>query len=293
MTEGNNDPLFPPATSAAIDRAEEAALENIRPGDYVVRRGVSISSPQVWLIWSTHYQLGEHRFDGHLPNMHTTLAKNLRLVEFRLATVAEIHKAGWTEELVRALFAQHPGGLSAVAVQNATVVFDTKTEEAAKVDIAYEQPPRQFAMEEPTLPEPSGFFQDLSQAAPPPSVRTFTSGATRDQNATKFAYTRHLDPAVLTSFVAYMHKHRIHSDGTPREPDNWKHGFGLPTLMESLGRHFWELWTRHEDNIPFGKMPDYLSDTERKALLEACNGILFNTMSYMRELNLANREPLF
>jgi len=58
-------------------------------------------------------------------------------------------------------------------------------------------------------------------------MRTFESGATRDDDGTKLDFDGFLSPQALEAYAKYMHKHRVQSDGKLRASDNWKHGMPL------------------------------------------------------------------
>lgn len=74
------------------------------------------------------------------------------------------------------------------------------------------------------------------------SLRTFSTGATRDTDIGKLDYEGFLSPEVLERYAQYMHKHRKQADGTMRASDNWQ--LGLPTreCMKSLMRHVIDFW---------------------------------------------------
>jgi hypothetical protein len=102
-------------------------------------------------------------------------------------------------------------------------------------------------------------------------MRVFKKGATRDNDQDKIDPEGFLSPIVLESFCEYMMKHRKTADGV-RDSDNWQHLFGekhLDVCMKSLSRHYLDLWKFHRGY------------KGRDTILDACNGILFNTMAYM------------
>lgn len=73
-------------------------------------------------------------------------------------------------------------------------------------------------------------------------IRTFEAGATRDTAQGKLDYVRALSPIALRRYVQYLDKHRLQSDGTYRDFDNWKKGLPNDTCLSSLGRHYWDVW---------------------------------------------------
>lgn len=75
-----------------------------------------------------------------------------------------------------------------------------------------------------------------------PEIRTFSTGATRDTAEGKLSYVKGLSPIVLRRYLQYLAKHRKQPDGSMREFDNWKYGIPKHTYLDSLGRHFVDLW---------------------------------------------------
>jgi len=100
-------------------------------------------------------------------------------------------------------------------------------------------------------------------------VRTFDTGATRDDDNEKLDYEGFLSPAVLRRFAEYMHEHRRQSDGKMRPSDNWQKGIPLDAYMKSMWRHFVEAWTAHRSG-----------DKNKEECLCA---LLFNVMGYLHE----------
>jgi len=102
------------------------------------------------------------------------------------------------------------------------------------------------------------------------SMREFDTGATRDTDADKLDYEGFLSPAALRAFAEYMHKHRVQSDGSLRDSDNWQKGIPQDEYMKSMFRHFMEVWEIHR-NHPEGDRVDALC------------ALLFNVMGYLHE----------
>ncbi len=83
---------------------------------------------------------------------------------------------------------------------------------------------------------------DLRQGMPPEQagIRTFSTGATRDQNDNKPDYLGFLSARYIKRFGAYMMKHQLQANGEKRAADNWKKGIPIPAYAESLFRHAME-----------------------------------------------------
>jgi hypothetical protein len=109
-------------------------------------------------------------------------------------------------------------------------------------------------------------------------MRTFESGATRDNTEHKNDYEGFLSPLVIRAYGDYMQKHRVQADGSIRDSDNWQRGMGLHVMIKSLWRHFMDLWAIHRGY----KTLDF--DGKEVIIEDALCGILFNTMGYFHEL---------
>jgi|SRR3989304_7319858 len=102
-------------------------------------------------------------------------------------------------------------------------------------------------------------------------VRKFETGATRDTDAGKLDYEGFISPIVLKRYGEYMSKHRVQSDGTLRDSDNWQKGIPKDQYMKSLLRHTEDMWLEHR------------GFEGREELEESVCAILFNTMGYLHE----------
>lgn len=114
-------------------------------------------------------------------------------------------------------------------------------------------------------------------------VKQFSTGATRSSQDGKLEYRRFLSPSVLRRYAEFMHKNRVQPDGALRDPDNWKKGIPIDSYMDSLGRHFMEVWLIHDDQEVIdekGKMVD---------LETALCSILFNAFGYLHETLKENK----
>lgn len=109
-------------------------------------------------------------------------------------------------------------------------------------------------------------------------MRTFDTGATRDDDTTKPDYEGYLSPLVIVRFGEYMTKHRKQSDGNMRDSDNWQKGIPLAQYLKSLFRHFVDLWSIHRELRPFEFKVEDDDDIE-----EALCAIIFNASGYLHE----------
>ena len=103
-------------------------------------------------------------------------------------------------------------------------------------------------------------------------MRTFTSGATRDDSADKPDYEGYLSPVVLQRFGAYMQQHSIQADGVQRASDNWQRGIPKEEYLKSAWRHFLAWWLAHRGG------------TSRESVEDALCALLFNVQGYLHAL---------
>lgn len=103
-------------------------------------------------------------------------------------------------------------------------------------------------------------------------MRTFETGATRDQDENKPDFEGFLSPLVLDRYAEYMHKHRKQADGTLRDSDNWQKGIPLPAYMKSGFRHFLDWWKEHRGH------------RTKEGLEEALCALIFNASGYLHEV---------
>lgn len=109
-------------------------------------------------------------------------------------------------------------------------------------------------------------------------IRVSSTGATRDSSVSKMEIVKYMSPLVVEAFGKYMLKHQIQSDGSKREGDNWKKGFGTThketqdICFDSLGRHFLDLWMEHD------------GFKSRDGIDEAFGGLFFNICGYWDSL---------
>ena len=110
-------------------------------------------------------------------------------------------------------------------------------------------------------------------------VRQFNTGATRDSEVGKNDYEGFLSPLVIEEFGNYMNKHRIQSDGTLRDSDNWQKGFGdkhYDVCIKSTWRHFLDFWAIHRGYKRFDS-----KDGHEITISEVICAIMFNVMAYL------------
>ena len=103
------------------------------------------------------------------------------------------------------------------------------------------------------------------------TIRQFASGATRDTEADKLDYEGFLCPLVLERYARYMHGHRIQSDGSMRDSDNWQKGIPRRAYMKSGWRHFMDWWMCHR------------TGADGEILENALCALLFNVNGYLHE----------
>ena len=103
-------------------------------------------------------------------------------------------------------------------------------------------------------------------------MRTFETGATRDEADCKPRYSGYLSPAVIQAYGRYMMRHQVCADGTFREPDNWKRGIPESAYLDSLVRHTVDLWRGSEDEMLTTELTE-----------ELCCAIMFNVMGLLYE----------
>ena len=106
-------------------------------------------------------------------------------------------------------------------------------------------------------------------------MRTFETGATRDEETDKLDYEGFLSPMVLERFAQYMHQHRVQADGQLRDSDNWQRGIPESAYMKSLLRHIMDVWTHHR----FPSTGGFDTDLE-----DSLCAVLFNTMGLLYEV---------
>lgn len=105
-------------------------------------------------------------------------------------------------------------------------------------------------------------------------VREFSTGATRGTKEGKLCYSGFFSPLVLKRVAEYMHKHRHLENGGLRAPDNWQRGMPVEEYMDSMWRHFFDVWANQRG---FGGL------AESDDLVEALCALFFNVQGMMHE----------
>ena len=118
------------------------------------------------------------------------------------------------------------------------------------------------------------------------SVRCFSTGATRDTDTGKLDYEGFDSPLVVRRYAQFMHRHRVQSDGTLRDSDNWQKGIPRDQYAKSLIRHVVEFWLAHRG---FEVQP--ASERDPQDVEDVLCAILFNAKGYLFELLKAKEEP--
>ena len=110
-------------------------------------------------------------------------------------------------------------------------------------------------------------------------VRTFQTGATRS-GGDKPEYAGYLSPRVIEAFGRYMFEHQVQPDGTVRECRNWQKGIPAESYMQSMFRHFMEVWTIYENGCGDA---DYAAEYEQE-MITSLMALLFNVQGMAHEL---------
>lgn len=81
-------------------------------------------------------------------------------------------------------------------------------------------------------------------------MRTFPTGATRNNDENKLDFEGFLSPLALERFAEYMHQNRVQDDGTLRDSDNWQKGIPREQYIKSMWRHFFQVWKSYRNGNP-------------------------------------------
>lgn len=110
-------------------------------------------------------------------------------------------------------------------------------------------------------------------------VRTFESGATRS-GGDKPEYAGYLSPRVLEAFGRYMFEHQVQPDGKIRDCRNWQHGIPAESYMQSMFRHFIEVWTVYEN----GRGDAVYAAEYEQEMITSLMALFFNVQGMAHEL---------
>jgi hypothetical protein len=104
-------------------------------------------------------------------------------------------------------------------------------------------------------------------------MRSFDTGATRDTAEGKLDFEGFVHPLFLEQYAKYMNMHRLQSDGTLRDSDNWQKGIPQDICMKSLFRHFFEMWKLHRTGV--------YNREQYRDFMAGAMGIIFNVQAYV------------
>lgn len=109
------------------------------------------------------------------------------------------------------------------------------------------------------------------------TLRTSPTGATRDTATGKIEPWGFTSALVERRFSEYMDEHRVQSDGSVRDSDNWKKGLLTEWYKHSLSRHILDL-KLHLEGFPEEAVElDY--ETVLCAVLFNVQGLLHNHLA--------------
>lgn len=109
-------------------------------------------------------------------------------------------------------------------------------------------------------------------------IRQFETGATRDSDDHKLDYEAFLSYPVLERYAQYMHAHRLQSDGTLRDGDNWQKGIPISAYRKSLLRHAFQLWGVQRNYDVYDDKGEIVDESD------AICAVIFNAMGMLHEL---------
>lgn len=107
------------------------------------------------------------------------------------------------------------------------------------------------------------------------TLRTFSTGATRDTAEGKLEPWGFSSALVEKAFCEYMNGHRTQSDGNLRNSDNWKRGIPVDAYWHSLSRHVLDLRLQWEG---------YPGSARSADMIESLCAIRFNVDGLLHEL---------
>lgn len=102
-------------------------------------------------------------------------------------------------------------------------------------------------------------------------MRTFESGATRDDDTNKLHIEGYINPLAFQVYCEYMKHHQTQADGTIRAADNWQKGISKKVYIDCGMRHMLDWWLEHRGY------------TSREGLRAALCAVIFNAFGYLLE----------
>ena len=112
-------------------------------------------------------------------------------------------------------------------------------------------------------------------------MRKFADGATRDDDTNKLDFEAFNNPLVDKCYANYLHKHRVQSDGSLRDGDNWQKLFGdnhTDVCIKSICRHTVDARLAHRG---------YRSE---QPIMDSLCAIIFNANAYLLKLMLEEEQ---
>ena len=110
-------------------------------------------------------------------------------------------------------------------------------------------------------------------------MRTFDTGATRNNDPSRLDYEGFLSPLVLKRYAEYMNKNRVQADGVIRDSDNWQKGIPIEQYMKSKLRHIITTWIYHRKELN-----EIVTSYYHEEIVKSLCAELFNTMGMLHEL---------
>lgn len=111
-------------------------------------------------------------------------------------------------------------------------------------------------------------------------MKNYESGATRNSDEGKPQYAKVGDPSIDKAYAEYMNSQAVQADGKVRAADNWKKGIPVADYLDSMDRHFHDVWALQigRDDI-----------AEEKDLVTALCALKFNVDGMLYEVLKARR----
>jgi len=109
-------------------------------------------------------------------------------------------------------------------------------------------------------------------------MRTFSTGAKRNEDKEKIDYEGSLSPRVLERYGEFKVSNRVQADGTRRNDDNWQLGIPIESYRKSLIRHVFQAWKIWRGGVVLNEKG------EKVDIEEALCAVLFNTQGMLHEI---------